>query len=100
MGEYLRSELRALALDQPALGAVRGQGLIAGVDVVSPDDSVAPRSLTRRVVEALRDRQVLVGATGRSGAVLKVRPPLIWEVEQVDELVRELRGVLTELVGG
>ena len=105
IGDYLRRELRAVAAEAGVggvagvpgvpgvLGAVRGVGLIAGVDVVAPA-GVEPRAFTRGLVEALRQAGVLVGQTGRGGAVLKIRPPLIWQERHVDELVQALRVVL------
>jgi 4-aminobutyrate aminotransferase-like enzyme/Ser/Thr protein kinase RdoA (MazF antagonist) len=99
VGDYLRAELRALAVEEPMLGPVRGYGLIAGVDVGAagaPGDPAEAARLTRQIVEDLRDRRVLVGATGPGRAVLKIRPPLIWERQHVDQLVRELRGVLAD----
>jgi 4-aminobutyrate aminotransferase-like enzyme len=99
-GNYLREQLRSLADATGKLGEVRGHGLVAGVDVqVGPDADARRR--TRQIVEGLRERHVLVGATGKNGAVLKIRPPLVWQRQQVDELVAALREVLgmPELTG-
>ncbi len=121
VGDYLRAQLRAVAEECPILGEVRGVGLVAGVDVVGADvvgadvvradvvgadvvgagvvgaDPVSGRELAGRVVEVLRDHGVLVGATGPGGNVLKVRPPLIWQEDHVDELVTALRSTLAAL---
>jgi 4-aminobutyrate aminotransferase-like enzyme len=47
------------------------------------------------VVEGLRDRGCLVGATGPAGNVLKIRPPLVWTDEHADLLVSTLDEVLS-----
>ena len=64
-GAHLRARLEAI----PGLGAVRAWGLMAGVDVGA--------ERAGRIVNALRDRGVLIGQTGPDGGTLKLRPPLI-----------------------
>ena len=49
------------------------------------------------MVEELKARRVLAGATGRSGTVLKVRPPLVWTEVHADRFVATLRDVLDTL---
>jgi 4-aminobutyrate aminotransferase-like enzyme len=91
VGEHLRDRLRELAADHPVIGEVRGTGLIAGIDLRSS------REFTRSVVEGLKARRVLAGATGRGGHVLKVRPPLAWTEVHADRFVAALREVLDTL---
>jgi 4-aminobutyrate aminotransferase-like enzyme len=92
-GELLRERLRALAVDHPVITEVRGHGLIAGIDL-RESPAGGGRAYTRAVVEALKQRRVLAGATGRGGHVLKVRPPLAWREEHVDRFVDTFRAVL------
>jgi 4-aminobutyrate aminotransferase-like enzyme/Ser/Thr protein kinase RdoA (MazF antagonist) len=92
VGEYLRGQLRLLADDFRVLGAVRGYGLIAGVDLRAGGPPFAGA-----VVEGLRRHGVLAGRTGPRNDVLKVRPPLVWREEHVEEFVAALRGVLSGL---
>ncbi len=87
VGELLRNRVRALAQRHPAVGDVRGHGLIAGIDLPS-------RQVANGVKEALKSRGVLVGTTGRRGDVLKVRPPLVWRTEHVEVFVAALEQAL------
>ena len=92
-GAYLRGRLEELAARTPALGEVRCWGLIAGIDVL--DDAGRPDpGRARGIANALRQRGVLIGQTGPLGDVLKVRPPLVVTIEQLDLLVAELGAVL------
>ncbi len=95
VGDYLRGGVAILADTHSALGEVRGQGLIAGIDI--HDAQGEDRSLTLAVVNRLRDLGVLVGSTGRRGNALKVRPPLIWEREHADVFLEALDQALTDL---
>jgi 4-aminobutyrate aminotransferase-like enzyme/Ser/Thr protein kinase RdoA (MazF antagonist) len=100
-GGYLREGLAKLAARHPAIGDVRGAGLLAGVDLVEDRETRAPAGgLARRVTEAMRERGVLIGATGPAGNVLKIRPPLVFTAEHAGLLLGVLDGVLTELAGG
>ena len=49
------------------------------------------------MLRVLRARQVLIGAAGRFGSVLKIRPPLCFSVEHADRLLASLDEVLDEV---
>lgn len=98
-GNYLLSGLRSLAQRQPMILEVRGAGLFTGVELGAPPESgLSVRAQARRVVNAMRDRGVLLGVTGRNGEVLKIRPPLTFAVEHADFLLRELDLTLSDLL--
>lgn len=97
-GNYLLGALRSLAERHPVILGVRGAGLFIGVELgVPPDGGPSTRALTRRVVNAMRGRGVLLGITGRNGEVLKIRPPLTFGVEHADLLLQELERALSAL---
>jgi 4-aminobutyrate aminotransferase-like enzyme/Ser/Thr protein kinase RdoA (MazF antagonist) len=85
VGERLRGAIASL--DEPDVLAVRGSGLLAGVQLSSAE-------LAARVVEELRDEGILVGRTGRDGDVLKVRPPLVFDDTHAELLVAALDRIL------
>ena len=45
----------------------------------------------------MKDEGILIGATGRFGNVLKIRPPLVFSKENSDLLVEKLDKLLTEM---
>jgi 4-aminobutyrate aminotransferase-like enzyme/Ser/Thr protein kinase RdoA (MazF antagonist) len=81
VGERLRAEIAALGKDDVL--AVRGIGLLAGVQLTSAE-------LAARVADALREDGVLVGRTGPRDDVLKIRPPLVFSDEHAELLVAAL----------
>jgi 4-aminobutyrate aminotransferase-like enzyme len=87
VGDYLRQCLRQLATRHAAIGAVRGAGLFIGVDIRAPGSAPA-------LINALRERRVLIGAAGRAGDVLKIRPPLCFSAADADLLVAALDDAL------
>ncbi len=95
VGSYLREGLAKLADCHALIGDVRGEGLLLGVELVEDRETLAPAAdQARAVAEAMRERGVLLGATGPAGNVLKIRPPLVFQREHADLLLQTLDGVL------
>jgi 4-aminobutyrate aminotransferase-like enzyme len=83
--------LRTLAQRHSAMRDVRGAGLFIGVELgANPASGLSGAREANRVVNALRRLGVLVGATGRRGDVLKVRPPLTFGPQHTDLLLGAL----------
>ena len=90
-GEYLQRGLRALAEKHPTIRTVRGAGLFIGVQLaMNPLSGLRGASKATQVTNALRRLGVLVGVTGRDGDVLKIRPPLTFELQHADLLLNAL----------
>ncbi len=93
VGSYLRQGLLTLAERHPVIGDVRGEGLLLGVELV--DEARAPAARhARRVTEVMRERRILLSATGPAGNVLKIRPPLVFQHQHADLLLQALDEVL------
>ncbi|HRD27006.1 MAG TPA: aspartate aminotransferase family protein [Caulobacter sp.] len=92
-GRRLREGLEALARQYPALGATRGVGLFFGVDIVR--DGAPDAAEATRIVNGLRDRRVLISATGPNANVLKIRPPLVFGPEHADLFLTALGEALS-----
>ena len=87
----------ALAEQNPAIGEVRGNGLFLGVELrPNPASGLAASAETKRVVNGMCRRGVLVGSTGRNGDVLKIRSPLTFETQHADLLLEALEQTLKE----
>ena len=95
-GKELQAALRALAQRRPLIREVRGAGLVTGLELgATPSSGLDARAETRRIVNAMRERGVLLGATGRDGNVLKIRPPLTFEPQHAQLLLQELETALS-----
>jgi 4-aminobutyrate aminotransferase-like enzyme/Ser/Thr protein kinase RdoA (MazF antagonist) len=96
-GGVLRDALAQLACRHPAIGDVRVIGLACGIELVECPSSRAPDGPRAKAVrDRLRHRGVLVGITGRSGNILKIRPPLAFTAKHVPVLTAALDAALTE----
>jgi 4-aminobutyrate aminotransferase-like enzyme len=98
VGNYLREKLAALGQRHAIVGEARGAGLFVGLELVTDRTTRAPATAqATRVVNGLRQRQVLLSATGPHANVLKIRPPLVFERAHADLLVERLDEVLAAL---
>jgi len=97
VGDYLRDTLQAIARDTPRISAVRGAGLYAAADFTDPGTGEPDGDAAIRVVNGLRERHVLISATGPDGSTLKIRPPLPFARPHVDRLAEALTDTLRTL---
>ncbi|MGO9632406.1 MAG: aminotransferase class III-fold pyridoxal phosphate-dependent enzyme [Steroidobacteraceae bacterium] len=94
-GEYLRRRLTDLAARHPCLGAVRGVGLLLGLEIIGMPAHPA-RQRAKRIINILVSQaRVLIGYEGPEAAVLKLRPPMPFRVEHADLLIDALDAAAT-----
>lgn len=99
VGSGMLESLRSLMRDFNAIGDVRGAGLFIGVEIVSDRANTLPDAeTTSRIVNGMRDRGVLISASGPHANVLKIRPPLVFSGENAELLLDALRKTLADLV--
>ena len=96
MGALLSAGARALADRHPAIGDVRGLGLMIGLELVRDRATREPDAeLVHRLVDAAFARGLLLLGCGRS--TLRLAPPLVVDAEDVDTGLELLDSCLGEL---
>ena len=86
VGAHAMEGLAAIARALPAyVEAPRGRGLLLGLPVREPLRAVA-------IAEELREQGILVGTGG--GNTLRLAPPLIVSVEEIDRLIAAIASVI------
>jgi 4-aminobutyrate aminotransferase-like enzyme len=97
-GQYLRRGLTALGDKFEVIGDVRGAGLFIGVELVTDRSTGSPATrFVAALINELRRRRVLIGASGPDANVLKIRPPLPFGRAEADLLLGELEASLAHL---
>jgi acetylornithine aminotransferase/acetylornithine/N-succinyldiaminopimelate aminotransferase len=90
-GDYLAEKLTGLAAKYPKFASgQRGLGLIQGLILTQ-----AGIEQGQAIVQKLFERGVLINFAGN--AVLRFIPPLVVSLDEIDDLIRELDRVLSEL---
>jgi 4-aminobutyrate aminotransferase-like enzyme len=90
VGGALRTALTRLGDGHPTIREVRGAGLYIGVEVDS-------QATAKRMVNAMRERRVLISVCGADSNVLKIRPPLVFSMADMDRFCTEFEEVLRQL---
>ena len=98
VGAHLGGHLLELSTRYPVISAVRGAGLYLGVEFSHDGNATTPDAeLATAMINGLRERDILIGAAGRFGNVLKIRPPLCVTKANADELAGRIEEVLAEV---
>jgi len=97
VGGYLKEELENLKAKYPLIGDVRGFGLFLGVELVKPGEAVPPAAEEAHyIVNRMRDLGVLMSVDGLMHNVLKIKPPMVFNTENANEVILKLDKVLSE----
>jgi 4-aminobutyrate aminotransferase-like enzyme len=96
IGRYFRAGLQEIAGRHPSIGDVRSAGLFIGIEFSLPGTTDPDPAASSYVINALKERGVLIGATGAYGNVLKVRPPLCFARDNADFFLETLNAVLSD----
>ncbi len=99
-GNKMLAGLRDLAGRHEAIGDVRGQGLMIGVELVADRATKAPgTAIAARALDELKNLGALVGKGGMAGNVLRIKPPLVLTDADVDFALAAIDEALTRASG-
>ncbi len=91
VGGYLRGKLEELQAKYAVIGDVRGMGLLQALEFVEDRKSKRPATmLTLAVMDAARERRILIGRGGLNGNVVRLSPPMNISKADVDEFAGRL----------
>ncbi len=97
VGTHLKSGLGTLQKRRPLMGDVRGEGLFLGIELVRDSVTLDPAAREAAyVVERLRELGILLSVDGPLHNVIKIKPPLVWSMEDADHLLETLDEILDE----
>jgi len=98
VGAYLKQGLVERMPRYPLWGDVRGLGLFLGVELVRDHETLEPATREAGdMVNALKERGVLVSTDGPLDNVLKIKPPLVFSRADADQLLEALDAVTADL---
>jgi 4-aminobutyrate aminotransferase-like enzyme/Ser/Thr protein kinase RdoA (MazF antagonist) len=86
-GGYLSGQLESVAARRECLGAVRGTGLLLGLEIRGKDLKSEQRRAKRIINALVSESSVLIGYEGQNASILKLRPPMPFRREHADLLV-------------
>ena len=99
LGKVLREGLENLAERFPAIGDVRGMGLMQAIELVKDRGTKEPDAqAANKLMEATKKRGLLVGKGGLYGNAMRIAPPMTVSKGQVEDAIRLLGEALAEAV--
>jgi 4-aminobutyrate aminotransferase len=97
-GEQLMTGLRHLQEEFPAIGDVRGLGVMIGTEFRT-EDRKPDKATAKAVAHACLDRKLMLLTCGPWDNTIRWIPPLIVKPEQIDDGLRIFRTALEEVLG-
>ena len=98
VGKYLLEELKKLQKRHDIIGDVRGAGLFVGIELVKDRIKRTPATAeAKHAVMRMKDEKILISSDGPDVNILKIKPPMVFNIENVDHLVSVLDEILKEV---
>lgn len=95
VGSYLKTKLKELAKKYPIIGDVRGEGLFLGLELV--DDACTPLpEQTDYLANRMKEHRILMSVAGSQYNVLKIKPPMVFSLNNANELIDCLAKIFAE----
>ena len=95
IGNYIISEISKLTTKFPIISNVRGKGLFIGFELTNKDLQPLPLQ-TKYLVNRIKDFKILLSSDGADKNVVKIKPPIIFNKQNVDYLIKSLNVILKE----
>ena len=96
VGKYYKKELEKLKNKHKVIGEVRGEGLFLGIEIINENNLKPDRKLAHLLKNRLREKHILVGTDGPHNNVIKSKPPICFDKEDVKLVVESIDDILSE----
>lgn len=98
-GQTLRSAMEAMQREHDFIGDVRGMGLMQAFEIVRPGSKTPDAAKANALINAARQRGLLIGKGGRYGNVIRIAPHLNVSSEDMATGCELLAQALTDIAG-
>ena len=98
IGKYFLNSLNQIKNKYPNLiSEIRGRGLFLGIDFVKDQNNTPNPEVANFIINKLRYRGILLSVDGPFNNVIKIKPPLTFNKENVDLVCFELTDIINNL---
>ena len=88
VGSYLLNELKSLQSQHSIIGDVRGMGLFIGIELIRDIKNLQPADTeATMIINQMKDQKILLSTDGPDHNVIKIKPPMIFNRENANELI-------------
>ena len=97
-GKYFIKSLNKIKSNFPEfISEVRGRGLFLGIDLINYKNNNPNKKLAKLIINKMRQRGILLSTDGPYQNVIKIKPPMTFNKENVDFVCFELNRILSNL---
>jgi 4-aminobutyrate aminotransferase/(S)-3-amino-2-methylpropionate transaminase len=86
-GDYLKQQLASLKAKHNMIGEVRGKGLMIGIELIRDQNKTPANTEGSKIRDFCLGKGLLIGLGGSYGNVLRIQPPLVISLKQLDQTV-------------
>eukprot|EP00794_Sanderia_malayensis_P016685 gene16685-18379_t len=98
VGEYWLNQLNAIKDNYEFIGDVRGVGLFIGIELVNNRETREPATeMAKQFTYGMRKNGVLISADGPFSNVLKIKPPMVVNKNDVDRFMKVFQNVCKQI---
>lgn len=97
VGNYLLEKCTELKSDYEIIGDIRGIGLFIGLELIRNEETREPAtSEANWIVDRMKSvHKILISSDGPAENVLKLKPPMVFNKENVDEFLQGIKECLS-----
>jgi ethanolamine-phosphate phospho-lyase len=98
VGRHLITELEKLAKRRKIIGDVRGVGLFIGIELIRDKVKKIPATAeAKHVVSRMKENKILLSNGGPDDNILKLKPPMVFSIENANYFISILDEILEEV---
>ena len=99
VGNYFLKKLEKIKIkNKKYISEVRGRGLFLGIDLIDGHNNLKPnKRLAKKLINYMRENGILLSTDGPHDNVIKIKPPLVFNKRDVDNVCQNLENFFTTI---